>query len=87
MEGEDGGGDTGKGVGGMVVSIVLETQFCLVVISSEVMESSESTWVSFSSLMNWYSLSPNILDHAEELKSGRSSTLVVTIVNQASKTT
>ena len=31
MEGEDGGGDTGKGVGGMVVSIVLEIRFCLVV--------------------------------------------------------
>ena len=87
VEGEDGGGDTGKGVGGMVVSIALETQFCLVAMASEVMESLESTWVSSSSLMNWYSLSPNILDHTEELKSGRSSTLVVTVANQSSKTT
>ena len=71
MEGEDGGGDTGKGVGGMVVSIAFDTWSCLVVMTSEVMESSGSTWVSSSSLMNLYSLSPNILDHAEELKSGR----------------
>ena len=87
MEGEDGGGDTGKGVGGMVVSIALETRFCLVVMASEVMESSGSTWVSSSSLMNWYSQSPNILDEAVELKSGRSSALVVTVVHQSSKTT
>ena len=87
MEGEDGGGDTGKGVGGMVVSIAFETQFCLVVMASEVMKSLGSTWVLSSSLMNWYSLSPNILDHADELKSGGSSMLVVTVVNQSSKPT
>ena len=29
VEGEDTGGDTGKGVGGMVVSIALETRFFL----------------------------------------------------------
>ena len=61
LEGEDGGGDTGKGVGGMVVSIALDTQVCLLVISSEVMESVGSTWVLSSSLMNWFSLSPNML--------------------------
>ena len=72
VEGEDGGGDTGKDVGGMVVSIALETQFCLEVMGSEVMKFSGLTGVSSSSLMNWYSLSPNILDHAVELKSGRS---------------
>ena len=60
VDGEDGGGDTGKGVGGMVVSIALETRFCLVVMASEVMKSSESTWLSYASLMNWYSISPNI---------------------------
>ena len=87
VEGENGGGDSGKGVGGMVVSIALETQFCLVVMASDIMKSSGSTWVSSSSLMNWYSLSQNILDHTVELKSGRSSTLVVTVVNQSSKTT
>ena len=27
-EGEDGGGDSGKGVGGMVVSIAFDTQVC-----------------------------------------------------------
>ena len=69
VKGEDGGGDTGKGVGGMVVSIAWETQFCLVVMASEVMESSGSTWVSSSSLMNWYQLSPNTLDQAEEFRS------------------
>ena len=53
VDGEDGGGDTGKGVGGMVVSIALETPFCLVVMASEVMKSSGSTWVSYASLMNW----------------------------------
>ena len=87
MEGEDGGGDTGKGVGAMVVSMASETRFCLVVMTPEVMESSGSTWVSSSSLMNCYLRSANILDHAEELKSGRSSMLVVTVVNQSSKTT
>ena len=46
MEGEDGGGDTGTGVGGMVLSMAFDTQDCLVVMSSEVMESSGSTWVS-----------------------------------------
>ena len=40
VEGEDGGGDTGKGVGGMVVSIAFDTQFSLVLMASEVMESS-----------------------------------------------
>ena len=35
VEGEDGGGDTGRGGGGMVVSIALETQFSLVVMASE----------------------------------------------------
>ena len=87
VESEDGGGDTGKGVGGMVVSKALDTWVFLFVMSSEVMESLGSAWVSSSSLMNWYSLSPNILDHAEELKSGRSSTLVATVVHQSSKTT
>ena len=52
MEGKDGGGDTGKGVGGMVVFIAFDMWFCLVVMASEVMESSGSTWVSFSSLMH-----------------------------------
>ena len=82
MEGEDGEGDTGKSVGGMVLSMAFDTLDCLVVMSSEVKESSWSTWVSSSSLMNWYSLSQNILDHAEELKSERSSSLVATVVNQ-----
>ena len=76
MEGEDGGGDTGKGVGGMVHSL-----------GNSILPGPGSTWVSSSSLMNWYSLSQNILDHAVELKSGRSSTLVVTVVNQSSKAT
>ena len=43
--GEDGGGDTGRGVGGMTVSMALETRFCLVEMVSEVMKSSGSTWV------------------------------------------
>ena len=47
VEGEDGGGDSGKGVGGIVVSIALETRSCLVVMASEVMKSSGSTWVSY----------------------------------------
>ena len=33
MEREDGGGDTGKGVGGMVVSITFDTQSWLVVMA------------------------------------------------------
>ena len=68
VEGADGGGDTGKGVGGMVVSMAFETQFCPVEMASELMKSLGSTWVSSSSLMNWYSLSPNILDQAVDLK-------------------
>ena len=60
VEGEDGGGETGKGTGGMVASIALETQFFMVVMASEVLKSSGSTWVSSSSLMNWYVLSPTM---------------------------
>ena len=85
-ESEDGGGDMGKGVGGMVLSMAVDTLDYLVVMSSEVKESLWSTCMSSSSLMSWYSLSPNILDHAGELKSGRSSALVATVVNQSSKT-
>ena len=39
LEDDNLGGDTSKGVGGMVVSIAFDTQFCLVVMTSEVMES------------------------------------------------
>ena len=42
--GEDGGGATSKGVGGMVVSMAFETQFFLVEMASEAMKSSGSTW-------------------------------------------
>ena len=66
MESEDGGGDMGKGVGGMVLSMAFDTQFFLMVMVPEVMEFLGSTWVSSSSLMNWYSLSPDILHHIEE---------------------
>ena len=87
MGGEDGGGDIGRGAGGMTVSMALETRFCLVEMASQVMKSLGSTRGSSSFLMNWYSLSANILDQVVELKSGRSSMLVVTVVNQSSNTT
>ena len=87
VEGADGEGDTVTGMGGIVVSIAFDPGVCLLAMSSEVMESLGSTWVSSSSLMNWYSLSPNIMDQAEELMYGRSSTLVATVLNQSSKTT
>ena len=51
--GDDGGGHTGKGAGGMTMSMAFETQFCLIEMASEVMKALASTWVVSSSLMNW----------------------------------
>ena len=45
MGGEEGGGDTGRSVGGMTVSMAFDTQFFLAEMASEVMKSSGSTWV------------------------------------------